>query len=671
MRQSRPDPFSIAKLPVKLGVGALCLLVAAFACTNLSGRLGISLPPLPLAALILAAAALMFLLLYLVLGSIPDVPLRRAVVALLLAAMAIYAVARRLTPAADIYQSKSVLWLVLWLLLGYVLYRALPLAADRRVHRAAAAIGTLFALFSVIGSALSAELSLDQCFFSAAASTQTLMQIAGTALLYTALLQSLFTYCLAHRSPESLGRGADFARKKRAILLVAAVIFLCWLPYYIVFFPGCMSPDSLSEVNAMLGVTELSNHHPLIHQLTVKPFLRLGELMGSLNLGVALYSLFQMLAMACVLSLSLWYMAKLNINAYLRLLVLLYYALLSTNAFYSITLWKDVLFGAFTLLMMLLLFEEARLSKEDWAALSKRSRLWRTVALIAVGFCFCTYRNNGYHAFILFLPFFCLINRLRWKRFAAAGLAVILFVVSYQHLIFNVLDVKKSAAGELLSVPLQQIARTVRDHEDIPAEERAILSEIFPDLDRLKEDYNPTLSDPVKLPSVFRSERFDAAPMRYARAWLRLGLRYPATYVTAFLCQNFGYWYPDENRWRSADYIEDNDLGLRQSERLSLFQRMLRHVDYDLAATPVISMLYSIGFMVWLLILSAGLMILKRRGRLASPLLLLLGLWLTTLASPVYCEYRYVFGLIISTPLCVLIAVSAEPQGVAIKKEPD
>ena len=35
----------------------------------------------------------------------------------------------------------------------------------------------------------------------------------------------------------------------------------------------------------------------------------------------------------------------------------------------------------------------------------------------------------------------------------------------------------------------------------------------------------------------------------------------------------------------------------------------------------------------------------------------LFALWLTTLASPVYCEYRYIYGLIICVPLYLALAV--------------
>ena len=66
------------------------------------------------------------------------------------------------------------------------------------------------------------------------------------------------------------------------------------------FFPGCLSPDSISELDMILGGAPLSNHHPLIHQWTVAPFVLLGRALGSVAWGVGLYSLFQMMAMSAI-----------------------------------------------------------------------------------------------------------------------------------------------------------------------------------------------------------------------------------------------------------------------------------------------------------------------------------------------------------------------------------
>lgn len=64
--------------------------------------------------------------------------------------------------------------------------------------------------------------------------------------------------------------------------------------------------------------------------------------------------------------------------------------------------------------------------------------------------------------------------------------------------------------------------------------------------------------------------------------------------------------------------------------------------------------------MFWLLLIAIALWIVKRRGRLVSALFPILALWLTTLASPVYCEYRYLYGLALTAPVFLCLALSTK-----------
>ena len=66
---------------------------------------------------------------------------------------------------------------------------------------------------------------------------------------------------------------------------------------------------------------------------------------------------------------------------------------------------------------------------------------------------------------------------------------------------------------------------------------------------------------------------------------------------------------------------------------------------------------YSIGFAGWVLLFSAGVYYVKGIGRLASPLLLLLGYWLTLLLSPVFCEFRYAYCLVLCAPVSLALSL--------------
>lgn len=49
----------------------------------------------------------------------------------------------------------------------------------------------------------------------------------------------------------------------RWVLLLSAIVFLGWIPYMVVYWPGFIFGDSLSSLSQAMGWTALSNHHPV------------------------------------------------------------------------------------------------------------------------------------------------------------------------------------------------------------------------------------------------------------------------------------------------------------------------------------------------------------------------------------------------------------------------
>ena len=542
---------------------------------------------------------------------------------------------------------RSLLWLLLYGLLFAMLRQTLPLRTSRRTTRAAVWLGLLYALAIFLGWQLT-EFNRIELLHPAGHRDYELLRLwlrfFSLAFLFAVVLNALLGYLC--RRPAALnlmpaGRGG-----LRLWLLGTGCMLLGWLPYYLVFYPGCLSEDSFHELAIQLGQLPLSNHHPLIHQLFIRLCLFLA---GSPQGGVGLYSLLQMLLLAGAFSLGLVSLAWRGVPRRVLFALLAFLSLFTIHAFYSITMWKDVLFGASALVLMVLLLRECEGSRSPA----------RAAALVLVSFLFCTLRNNGWYAFLLGYPCFLLVNRRFWKRLLAIGLAAVVLVSGYHSLLFDALHVQKSASGEALSVPLQQIARVVKtEGYDEQDPDLAILSELFPEMENLGELYNPYCSDDVKQPGIFDSAAFSREPGRYLRAWAGLGLRHPAVYADAFLLQCFGYWYPDVSYWTiQADGYRDETMGVQRTTRFTALQEKLVFIHNTLAGERPVSILYSTALPVWLLIFSAVLLVLKRRGRLASPLLLLAGVWLTTLASPVFCEYRYLYSLPCCAPLFLLLAL--------------
>lgn len=549
---------------------------------------------------------------------------------------------------------KSLIWLLMYAAGAFFVSRALRKECSKKVGVAALGVGLLFAISIFLGHQLKINDRLEILYILSDEPEEVLRLLLGfgaQVMFYTTLLSYVFSYSMETDLSEDVRTDKAFWQ----ILLMTAFILLCWLPYYCSFFPGNLSGDSLYEIEQQLGLTALSNHHPYIHQLLIGLCLKLGG--ASLQSGVAIYTAVQMLIMALGFALCVHLLGKMGANKTVRCAALAFYALFTVNAFYSVTVWKDVLHGAVTLLLMMLLVLESE-NKGD-----KKKKALRLVTTVVVAFLFCTLRNNGWHAFVLGFPLFAVCNRKNWKRLGAVFIAVVLMVCAYNHVIFDVLGVKKSATGEALSVPLQQIARTVKlNPDELDSEDFTVLREVFPDLEALGEKYTSYISDPVKASGVFSSEVFDETPGRYLKAWANIGLKHPVTYVEAFLLQSYGYWYPDVEYWIIHNEIEANDLGLSHSEESFAARHELSMLTWEISKFQPVAIIYSLGLMVWLLIIAAALLCLKGQGRLASPLCIMAAFWLTTLASPVYCEYRYLYGLVVSVPLFVGLALGVKTK---------
>lgn len=77
----------------------------------------------------------------------------------------------------------------------------------------------------------------------------------------------------------------------------AALIFVCWLPVMLAYWPGISAYDIYTQIFEVFE-DDYTNRNPLLHTLILGAFYRLGEGLGSAVLGYALFILMQMAVMA-------------------------------------------------------------------------------------------------------------------------------------------------------------------------------------------------------------------------------------------------------------------------------------------------------------------------------------------------------------------------------------
>ena len=133
--------------------------------------------------------------------------------------------------------------------------------------------------------------------------------------------------------------------------------------------------------------------------------------------------------------------------------------------------------------------------------------------------------------------------------------------------------------------------------------------------------------------------------------WLRLGLKYPGEYVKAWVEETKGYWNGGYEFWLYTLNMGGAGYGIERVPGNALVSGLFASAFRLMNEPPGMKIFSSVGLYVWVLIGCCVINVLKKREEflLTVPLLVLLaGLWVGT---PVFCEFRYAYPLILTLPL--------------------
>lgn len=456
-----------------------------------------------------------------------------------------------------------------------------------------------------------------------------------------------------HPKRRSCGR----AEKKNRFLLTALLLFLSWFFVFLAVYPGFFAYDASDELSQVLTASYVTRH-PLLHVLLLgKTVSGVERLTGSYNTGIAVYVLFQMAAMALLVSWELACFQKLGAGRILHGIGFCFFAFFPVIPMYVLCTSKDIWYTAGMLAVITLLCLKG---KEQEGA--KAGRLpW--VGLGAALFVMAVFRNNGFYVFLVMIPVLLWFAGKRDRKKMAVTAGAVLVLVLGQNAVLNAaLKPVDTGVQETLTVPIQQLARTWNYSPEVFSEEdREALFEILPQ--EVLERYTPKLSDLVKID--FCTENYEKDPGRYLALWLRTGLKAPFTYLNAWLMTSYGFWYPDAsidvyNGWRnyvksSWFSFETEEPGVRQS-RFPWLEEQYRRLSLEniVQELPVISWLFSPGFLCRVFVL-AGLFLAScgRRKQLAAFMPVFLN-WLTVLLGPTYLV-RYVLIFWFALPLLLVV----------------
>lgn len=457
--------------------------------------------------------------------------------------------------------------------------------------------------------------------------------------------------CLLLRYSAGKARDRQFSKKFWAVK--SAVIFLCWFPYLLIFYPGNLSVDSYWSIQQILGNSPLNNAHPILYTEFVGIFVRLGMLIRDIEFGIALYSATQMLILAVVFGGLIEWFRKRGAGPVLQVLGTCFFALNPLIAMYSITMWKDILFSTWVVLLVCFLYSVIQQDAEVICSRKKKAVLSVLCLLIAFG------RNNGIYIVVLVLVCLLLFYRKVWKKLILTFAGIIVFIYIVQGPVYSLAGIEKGNLAESLAVPLQQIAYTVKNDGYITESQEEFLSHILP-LDEMKKAYLPYSVNGIKFDKKFNNKYLEEHFGEFIKVWAQMLPHNFGKYVKAYLMHTSGYWHVGTSDWRGnygvvdSPGIKSTDL-LRNMTGLDLRENIHEWIEPE-GTVLKDNVLYSIGASVWLMLFASFFFLYSERKERLLSLIPLFGNWATIMiAVPTHCEFRYMFCFHLAVPIMILM----------------
>lgn len=417
-----------------------------------------------------------------------------------------------------------------------------------------------------------------------------------------------------------------------------------YLLYLLTYAPGAVLGDSLTSIVQGLGDVPFNNHHPVLYSMFVGFFMKIGRMLDNNNIGTMLYSTAQLLIMSGIIGYFLVWLKKYNVKMKYILLTYLFFVANTIFAAYAIIMWKDPLFCGFIFLMTLFLYD---IISQDGKPLKHFYGIFKFVILsILIAF----FRNNGTYIVIGMYVVLLIWSRKKLIIFNIVNTITVIAIVIIQGPIYTKLGII-SPTEESLAIPMQQIARTITYDGEITQEQEKFLNEILP-IEKWKNKYKPCVVDSIKWDPDFNKTFLTDNKGEFIKIWAQMLPKNFSEYVKAYLMDTYGFWSIEtKNEYGFADtYIIKNDFGI---ERKDCIEKITGKSMENLFTKPDF---IGAGTLFWIIVLSSTLLIINKTQKYIYVLMPCLISWISIMvATPVAFSLRYVFMMVYSLPLIVML----------------
>ena len=348
----------------------------------------------------------------------------------------------------------------------------------------------------------------------------------GITAFHTVSSKIKISYNPVARTPE---------KRDYLLWVIVFILLICaWSPYILSYFPGGVYPDTATCIGqARSGA--YNNQQPLLYTMLFKICIIIaGELYA-----VMLFSILQIIFMAACFSYILYRLNLHDVNKFVLVLVLLYFALFNLIPLYVVSLWKDSLFSVALLMYIFKLTESVLLSKDAPERLEiVQIIIWMVLSMFL--------RNNGIYVMILTSVILSLVygkSLLKdYKVFFISTFAALILTYIVQGPVFSKLNLNGPFV-ENLGVLQQQVAYVQVIGGDMTEEQAEFLNKVMP-LETMKGYYRPFVVDTIKWCDQYNNEFLEENKGEFLKVWAGMLKENPKLYMNAYLYITLGYWNP-------------------------------------------------------------------------------------------------------------------------------
>ena len=446
---------------------------------------------------------------------------------------------------------------------------------------------------------------------------------------------------------------------KHPVFYTAIFLFLLYIPYIIIYYPGLMNLDSLFEINQFFREIEWNSHHPIMATIIYGLFMKLAMFLGNTNLGIFLPNILQMILGILLISHIIDYFYKQTCNRVVRVLTILFFGVIPIWPIDLYTEVKDVPFSMATL-GIVFTFIKAILSKNKF---SKKDYFLYSICLFVLLF----FRHNGMHTLIFCLPFliWAFYNdkelELIGKKLTTIMVIVLIFTNILNHFLMSTLNISLGSKKEMMPILLQQTSRYIAYYEEELTEHEIEVIDKIIDVKEVKNNYDPQTVDYVK--ETFREPEPSKAELRdYFKVWFEMFLKHPTCYILATLTSTFGYVDPEYKELKDGialykfgyeESIDKINSKVHQNLEYASQRDGIEKIAYATRNTPI-GIIYSCGLYFWILLVITIILIYYKRAKCILPLVPLYAIELITFLSPVNAFVRYMMPIMICAPFIII-----------------